>query len=172
MRRIAIVGAGQVGIVLGAELLARGYSVSLISDRSPEAYLQEGGRPTACLFGDSVVRERELGLNFWEGQAPSIKRIHLDLCTPDRLIAFSVLGDIQPALAVDQRLKFSRGMQELEKRGAKLLIEEATLERSTISRRATISPWSRSAGSPLAMRSSRAIRSAPSTLSRSGTCSP
>jgi 2-polyprenyl-6-methoxyphenol hydroxylase-like FAD-dependent oxidoreductase len=129
MRRIAIVGAGQAGIVLGAELLARGHSVSLVSDRTPEAYLQEGGRPTACLFGESVTLERKLGLNFWEGQAPSIGRIHLDLCTPFRVVAFTISASIQPALAVDQRLKFSRGMQELEKRGAKLLIEEATLPR-------------------------------------------
>ncbi|GLZ31860.1 hypothetical protein Lesp02_40480 [Lentzea sp. NBRC 105346] len=124
MTSIAIVGAGQAGIVLGAGLLREGFDVTLYSDRTPDDYLQDRGRPTACLWGDSVVRERELGLNFWDDQAPGIGRIHLDLCLPDPMVAFTICAPLRkPALAVDQRLKFSRGMQELAERGADVVID-------------------------------------------------
>ncbi|WP_051580154.1 styrene monooxygenase/indole monooxygenase family protein [Pseudonocardia acaciae] len=129
-RSVGIIGAGQAGIVLGAELLRRGFAVTLYSDRTPEDYLADRGRPTACLFGEQVVHERELGLNFWEGTAPSIERIHLDLCAPDKLILFSVIASPRlPALAVDQRLKFSRGLRELAARGASVVVEKVSVER-------------------------------------------
>ncbi|MGH3943196.1 MAG: styrene monooxygenase/indole monooxygenase family protein [Pseudonocardiaceae bacterium] len=126
---MAIVGAGQAGIVLAAELLRRGYGVSLYSDQTPEEYVASNGRPTACLFGDSVVRERELGLDFWADRAPSIERIQLDLCLTIRCIAFSLRAPLRrPALAVDQRLKFSRGMTEMARRGARLEFARVSVE--------------------------------------------
>lgn len=129
MRSIGIVGAGQAGIVLAAELLQAGYRVSLYSDRTPEDYLADRGRPTACLFRDQVERERALGLNFWDDEAPPVEGIHLDLCTPDRLVAFSVAAPFRsPGLAVDQRLKFSRGIQELERHGATVVTGDVSLD--------------------------------------------
>lgn len=129
MREIAIVGAGQAGIVLAAELLRVGLGVTLYSDKTPEEYEAENGRPTACLFGDSVAREQELGLDFWADRAPTIERIHLDLCLKIRCIAFSVVAPLRgPALAVDQRLKFSRGLTEMERRGARVEFGPVSIE--------------------------------------------
>ncbi|GAA5167742.1 FAD-dependent oxidoreductase [Pseudonocardia eucalypti] len=129
-RSAGIVGAGQAGIVLAAELLRAGFRVTLYTDRSPEDYLADRGRPTACLFGEQVVRERELGLNFWDDTAPSIERIHLDLCAPDRLVLFSVAAPMRlPALAVDQRLKFAHGLRELATRGASTRVDAISVEK-------------------------------------------
>lgn len=122
-------GAGQAGIVLSAELLRAGYQVSLYSDRTPEDYLADRGRPTACLFGDQVGRERALGLNFWDDEAPRVRGIHVDLCTDDRMIAFSAAAPFRDhGLAVDQRLKFSRGITEVADRGATVAIGDVSLD--------------------------------------------
>ncbi|GAA5174914.1 FAD-dependent oxidoreductase [Pseudonocardia eucalypti] len=129
-RSVGIVGAGQAGIVLAAELLRGGFRVTLYSDRGPEDYLADRGRPTACLFGEQVVRERELGLTFWDGTAPSIERIHLDLCAADRLVLFSIAAPLRlPALAVDQRLKFAYGMRELATRGVLISVDAISFEK-------------------------------------------
>ncbi|NUS62189.1 MAG: hypothetical protein HOQ46_00915 [Saccharothrix sp.] len=96
--------------------------MSLYSDRTAEDHLCDRGRPTACLFGDQVEYEAELGLDFWP-EAPRMRRIHLDLFTDDRSLAFSVDAPLRkPALAVDQRLKFSAGLREVRRRGAKVVI--------------------------------------------------
>lgn len=122
MRTIAVIGAGQAGLLLSAALLRAGWRVSLYSDRTAEDHLCDRGRPTACLFGDQVEYEAELGLDFWP-EAPRMRRIHLDLFTDDRSLAFSVDAPLRkPALAVDQRLKFSAGLREVRRRGAKVVI--------------------------------------------------
>ncbi|XVS65655.1 styrene monooxygenase/indole monooxygenase family protein [Actinosynnema sp. CA-299493] len=107
---------------MSAALLRAGWRVALYSDRTVEDHLCDRGRPTACLFGDQVEYEAELGLDFWP-EASRMRRIHLDLFTEDRSLAFSVDAPLRkPALAVDQRLKFSTGLKELESRGATVVI--------------------------------------------------
>ncbi|MEU5690286.1 styrene monooxygenase/indole monooxygenase family protein [Actinosynnema sp. NPDC020468] len=125
MRSIGIVGAGQAGIVLAAALLRSGWRVVIHTDRSPSDHLADRGRPTACLFGDQVEYERSVGLPEWP-QAPRMRRIHLDLCTPDG-VAFSIDAPLRkPALAVDQRLKFSAGLEVLAAQGAEVVIGAVT----------------------------------------------
>lgn len=114
--------------MLSAALLRAGWRVSLYSDRTAEEHLGDRGRPTACLFGDQVEYEAELGLDFWP-EASRMRRIHLDLFTDDGAVAFSVDGPLRkPALAVDQRLKFSSGLRELEARGADVVIGAVTAD--------------------------------------------
>ncbi|MEU4741656.1 styrene monooxygenase/indole monooxygenase family protein [Actinosynnema sp. NPDC023658] len=128
MGTIAVVGAGQAGLVLSAALLRAGWRVTLCTDRAPEDHLGDRGRPTACLFGDNVEYEAELGLDFWP-EASRMRRIHLDLFTDDQALAFSVDAPLRkPALAVDQRLKFSAGLEELEARGASVVIDSVDVE--------------------------------------------
>ncbi|GAA3888145.1 FAD-dependent oxidoreductase [Saccharothrix violaceirubra] len=115
-------------MVLSAALLRAGWQVSLYSDRTAEDHLADRGRPTACLFGDQVEYEAELGLPTWS-QASPFTRIHLDLYTPAGPVAFSVDAPLdKPALAVDQRLKFSSGLAELAARGAEVVIGAVSLE--------------------------------------------
>lgn len=71
MRRIAIIGAGQAGLLCAHGLRLAGYDVTLYSDRPAEAWLTEA-RPTgtAARFELALAYERELGLNHWEQEAP------------------------------------------------------------------------------------------------------
>ncbi|MBB5957551.1 2-polyprenyl-6-methoxyphenol hydroxylase-like FAD-dependent oxidoreductase [Saccharothrix tamanrassetensis] len=126
MRSVAVVGAGQAGIVLSAALLRAGWRVTLCSDLTADQYLDSGGRPTACLFGDQIDYEASLGLDLWP-DAPRSGRIRLDVHTDDRLSAFSVDAPLRkPALAVDQRLKFARGLREVAGRGAEVVTGSVT----------------------------------------------
>lgn len=116
--------------MLGAGLLRDGFDVTVYSDRTPDDYLHDRGRPTACLWGDQVVAERELELAFWDDTAPAINSIHLDLCLPDPMIAFSIGAGLRaPALAVDQRLKFAHGMRALAERGARIVVDHISAQK-------------------------------------------
>ena len=66
MARIAIIGAGQAGLLSAHALNDQGHELTLYSDRSPEDFL-ERARPTgtACRFDMALAWERELGLEHW-----------------------------------------------------------------------------------------------------------
>lgn len=129
MRKIAIIGAGQAGLHLGMGLVDAGYTVTLFSDRTPEAI--QNGRPmgTPVLFPDTLQLERNLGLNFWDEASPDCVRFRSEICDPqgNAIIAFSCDLE-QPWQGVDQRLKFSTWMQEFVKRGGELVIQTTTPE--------------------------------------------
>jgi 2-polyprenyl-6-methoxyphenol hydroxylase-like FAD-dependent oxidoreductase len=128
MRRIALVGSGQGGLQLGIGLLAHGYEVTLYSDRTADQWLNHS-RPngTAFLFDRAVQYERDLGLNFWEEAAPYGEGIHLTFLPEVGKILFTMQGRLhKPGQAIDQRLKFSRWLQEFAKRGGTLVIRTVT----------------------------------------------
>ena len=76
-------------------------------------------RASACSTRRSSY-ERELGLNFWDKECPTVDSISVTVPAPDgsgnKAIEWNGMLD-KPAQAVDQRVKFPRWMQELEKRG-------------------------------------------------------
>jgi 2-polyprenyl-6-methoxyphenol hydroxylase-like FAD-dependent oxidoreductase len=128
MRNVAIIGAGQAGLVLGFGLLEVGYSVTLFSDRTPDALLQSKPTGLAVLFDPALQIERHLGLNFWEPSFSGSHNLHTRISGPDGNPALTLSFDLdRPWQAIDQRLKFSRWMQEFVKRGGKLVVQEMTL---------------------------------------------
>lgn len=83
MRRIAIVGAGQAGLQLALALNDRNYDVTLLTARTAEEI--RGGRvaSTQCMFHDAVQLERDLGINQWDGVAPSLAGNGVTIVAPD-----------------------------------------------------------------------------------------
>ncbi|CAN1600544.1 styrene monooxygenase/indole monooxygenase family protein [Pseudomonas mediterranea] len=135
MRRIAIVGAGQAGLQLGLGLLARGYQVTLATNRSGEDIRNGKVMSSQCMFNTALQSERDLGLNFWEDECPAVEGIGLTVPDPQRLgeplFSWSTRLD-RYAQSVDQRLKMPVWMDEFKKRGGELLIQDvgvAELER-------------------------------------------
>ena len=130
MRRIAIVGSGQAGLLNAHGLLKAGYQVDLYSDRTGDQWFNES-RPTgvAARFGLALAYERELGLDFWP-DAPGIPGVNFVLCLKPGTPFLEMNGRFSaPALAMDLRLQSRRWLSEFEKRGGKLFIEAIDIPR-------------------------------------------
>ncbi len=132
MRNIAIVGAGQAGLLMAHALRRRDYSVTLFSDKTPEDFLLRS-RPTgtAARFNMSLEWERELGLNHWDDLAPKGQGVHLTF-VPGELgnVLLTLLGRLsKPFLAIDLRLQSARWMEDFVKAGGTLVIEDVTMAR-------------------------------------------
>lgn len=131
MRRIAIIGSGQAGLLVAHGLLKAGYEVTLYSDRTAEQWLNES-RPTgtAGRFDLALEYERELGLNFWEREAPKVEGVYLTFCLEPLNPFLTLAGRVEkPGMAIDLRLQSHRWMNEFAAHGGTLVIETVTLER-------------------------------------------
>lgn len=127
MRRIAIVGGGQAGLPLALGLLAKGYQVTVVTNRAPDDIRDGKVMSSQCMFDASLQIERDLGLNQWESECPPVEGIGLVVPHPEqhgqKAIDWSARLD-RPAQAVDQRIKMPAWMEQVESRGGKLLIQD------------------------------------------------
>lgn len=127
MRRIAIVGAGQAGLQLALGLLAKGYHVTLTTNRNGEDIRNGKVMSSQCMFNAALQSERDLGLNFWEDQCPAVEGIGLAVPNPEKpnepLFSWSTRLD-RYAQSVDQRLKMPVWLDEVEKRGGEVIIQD------------------------------------------------
>ncbi|MEM7110996.1 MAG: styrene monooxygenase/indole monooxygenase family protein [Chloroflexota bacterium] len=131
MRKIAIIGAGQAGLLTAHGLLKAGYTVSLYSDKTPEQFLNEG-RPTgtAVRFEPALAYERELGLNFWDDEAPKIDGVRFRLGLKPHNTLIRLNGRIaNPAYGIDLRLQSHRWLNEFVARGGQLHVEQVSVDR-------------------------------------------
>jgi hypothetical protein len=131
MRKILIVGAGQAGLQLANGLAGEGYDVTVVTNRTPEEIRDGKVLSSQCMFDEALQHERDLGLNFWDDECPPVEGLSVSVPAPDgsggKAIFFEARLD-GPAQSVDQRLKMPRWMDELERRGGKIELREATLE--------------------------------------------
>jgi hypothetical protein len=131
VRRIAIVGSGQAGLLAAHGLVRAGHEVTLYSDRTAERWLH-GSRPTglAGRFEPALAFERELGLAHWDAAAPKIEGMHLTFCPRlgNRLVTMTARL-AAPALAIDLRLQSHRWMTDLEAAGGRVVVEAIDVAR-------------------------------------------
>jgi 2-polyprenyl-6-methoxyphenol hydroxylase-like FAD-dependent oxidoreductase len=131
MRRIAIIGSGQAGLLAAHALLKAGYEVTVYSDRTADQWLNES-KPTgsATRFDMALQFEYELGLSSWENDAPWGEGGHLTLCPVPGNRMLTLTGRLRrPFLAIDLRLQSHAWMHDLIKRGGRLEIESVTVDR-------------------------------------------
>ena len=126
MRRIAIIGSGQAGLVAAHGLLRAGYHVTLYSDRTAEDWLARA-RPTgtAVRFARSLAYERELGLGHWHEAAPRMDGLKVTICSHPAKQVLTLYGrfDVSP-LAIDVRLQSARWMRDLQAAGGTIVVEK------------------------------------------------
>jgi hypothetical protein len=131
MAKVAIVGAGQAGMLTAHALHQRGYDVTVYSDKTPEDFLTKA-RPTGSAFRFKMALdwERELGLEHWADQAPHGEGVHLTFSPKKGNQLLTLLGRLDDyGLAIDVRLQSATWMREFEERGGRIEIENVTPER-------------------------------------------
>lgn len=131
MRKIAIIGSGQAGLLAAHGLLKAGYAVTLYSDRTADKWLNES-RPTgtAGRFDLSLEYERELGLNFWDKAALGFEGVYLVFSLQAAVPFITMSGLFEKrGLAIDLRLQSHRWMNEFEARGGELHVETVDVAR-------------------------------------------
>lgn len=127
-RKILIVGAGQSGLQLALGLQGSDYDVTVMSARTSEEIRGARVMSTQAMFYPALQRERDLGLNFWEDDAPSYDSHVYTLRWPDGNVALNYPGQFRDyAQSVDQRVKMSAWLEEFEDRGGRVVIHGVTV---------------------------------------------
>jgi 2-polyprenyl-6-methoxyphenol hydroxylase-like FAD-dependent oxidoreductase len=128
VRKILIVGAGQSGLQLALGLQSRGYEVTVMSDRAPEAIRDGGVMSTQCMFATALDLERDLGLALWEDRTPEVHGLGVALAAPDGGRAVDWVGRLAGfAQSVDQRVKMAGWLELFVARGGTLVVRPASL---------------------------------------------
>ncbi|MFD4140155.1 styrene monooxygenase/indole monooxygenase family protein [Streptomyces sp. NPDC058572] len=128
MRKILVVGAGQSGLQLALGLQSQGYEVTLMSNRTADEIRSGRVMSTQCMFHTALQHERDLGINFWEIQAPRIEGVGVSVAAPDAARAIDWVGKLDGyAQSVDQRVKMAGWMETFAQRGGQLVIHGAAV---------------------------------------------
>ncbi|MEV7565210.1 styrene monooxygenase/indole monooxygenase family protein [Streptomyces tanashiensis] len=128
MRKILIVGAGQSGLQLALGLQSKGYEVTLMSNRTADEIRNGRVMSTQCMFDTALQHERDLGLDFWESQAPRIEGLGVSVAGPDSARLIDWVGRLDGhAQSVDQRVKMAGWMDTFAQRGGQLVIHGAAV---------------------------------------------
>ena len=130
MGDIGVIGAGLAGLHLSLFLQKHGVPVTLYAERQPDQ-VRAGRIPnTAAHWGNTRARERDLGVNFWDGAAAASDCFHFYVGLPQPLWFH---GDHErPGMAVDQRVMVPRLLEEFENRGGRVVfaqVQAADLEK-------------------------------------------
>jgi hypothetical protein len=130
-RKITIVGGGQSGLQAGCGLVSEGYDVHIVQNRTANEIRAGKVLSSQCMFDAALQNERDLGLNFWEGECPTVDSINFCVPAPDgsgtKAIDWNGKLD-KPGRSVDQRVKIPAWMAEFERRGGRLTIHDAGIE--------------------------------------------
>jgi hypothetical protein len=131
MKRIAIVGAGQSGLQLGLGLLAAGYEVTMFSNRTGEDIRHGKVMSSQCMFHTSLQIERDLGLDLWVQDCPTVDGIGLAVPHPEQKGAKAIDWTARlnsSAQSVDQRVKIPAWMDLFQKKGGELVFKDAGID--------------------------------------------
>ena len=124
-RKIAIIGGGQAGLLLGAGLLDQGHQVTIYTNRDQASFWNGKVMSSQFIFDMKLQIERDWNMNQWEKDCPNTDGISFVIPNPDGsgTKAIHWYGALdKPGQAVDQRLKYPGWMDEFVRRGGKLHI--------------------------------------------------
>lgn len=126
MPDIGIIGGGVGGTHLGLFLRQRGLSATIYSEKTPAQHLGARITNVVCRSGTTRARERALGVDFWDADAPDLEQFVIVINGP-RPIAFS--GALNPpAHVVDMRLYWPRLLEEFSRRGGSVVFRTLNVD--------------------------------------------
>lgn len=128
MRKILIVGAGQAGLHLALGLRRHGYDVTVVSARTADEIEHGGVMSSQFQFDSTLKLERDLGIYFWDGQAPYTPsvRFRLGVGGPTPVVDWTSRLK-KPGADIDQRVKMSRWLRHFEDNGGTVVVHSATV---------------------------------------------
>src|SRR3954447_7748111 len=127
-RRIAIVGAGPAGTALALGLLRQGHDVTVMSDRTAEEIRDGRVMSSQITFESALEVEDALGIAELLPAAPAIERMSYAVRRADGSAAEFTAELPAPARSVDQRGRRALLLEEIERRGGKLVTRVASVE--------------------------------------------
>jgi flavin reductase (DIM6/NTAB) family NADH-FMN oxidoreductase RutF/2-polyprenyl-6-methoxyphenol hydroxylase-like FAD-dependent oxidoreductase len=127
-RRIAIVGAGPAGTALATGLLHAGQQVTLVSDRTPQEIRSGSVMSSQVTFESALEAETALGLTDLLPASPPITRMSYATKRPNGSAAELTADLATPARSLDQRVRLPLLIDEIERRGAKVIFGLATVQ--------------------------------------------
>ena len=129
-RHFTIVGGGQSGLQLGIGLLKAGHAVRIVQNRTGEEIEKGKVLSSQCMFDVALQNERDLGINFWETECPTVDSINFTVPMPDGSggKAIDWNGKLEKAAqSVDQRVKVPGWMKEFSRLGGEMVIHDAAI---------------------------------------------
>src|SRR3954468_6146452 len=127
-RRIAIVGAGPAGTALAFGLLGHGHEVTLVSDRTPEEIRHGTVMSSQVTFESALEVETALGIADLLPTAPPIERMSYSARRGDGSTTRFETALPTPARSLDQRVRLPLLLEEIERRGGKVLTLVASVD--------------------------------------------
>ena len=127
-RRIAIVGAGPAGTALALGLVRQRYDVTLVSDRTAEEIRSGSVMSSQITFESALEVEAALGMTDLLPAAPPIRRMSY---TTERLDGSTAEFGTElstPARSLDQRVRLPLLLEEVERRGGKVVSRVASVD--------------------------------------------
>ena len=126
MRKIGIVGAGQSGLQLAIGLRKAGHEVVLLSNQSAGQVREGRVTSSQCMFDTALGQERDLGIDFWDGECPRIDDVDFTIASPEHTRALTWTARLDaPAMSVDQRVKVPRWLGEFSRLEGEVRIQSA-----------------------------------------------
>ena len=127
-RRIAIVGAGPAGTALALGLVRHRYEVTLVSDRTAEEIRAGSVMSSQITFESALEAEAAMGIADLLPSAPPIERMSYSTSRLDGSSAAFTVDLGSPARSLDQRVRLPLLMEEIERRGGKVVTLSASVE--------------------------------------------
>ncbi len=127
-RRIAIVGAGPAGTALALGLVRQRYDVTLVSDRTAEEIRDGSVMSSQITFESALEAESALGITPLLPAAPPIERMSYATQRADGSTAAFSTRLTTPARSLDQRVRVPLLLDEIERRGGKVVVRSATVD--------------------------------------------
>jgi flavin reductase (DIM6/NTAB) family NADH-FMN oxidoreductase RutF len=127
-RRIAVVGAGPAGTALALGLLRHRHDVTLVSDRTAEEIREGSVMSSQVTFESALEVEAALGIAELLPPAPPIRRMSYATERLDGSTAAFATDLPTPARSLDQRVRLPLLLDEVERRGGKVVTRVASVD--------------------------------------------
>ncbi len=127
-RRIAVVGAGPAGTALSLGLVRHGYDVTLVSDRTAEEIRDGSVMSSQITFESALEAEGALGITPLLPASPPIERMSYATTRADGSTAAFTTRLSTPARSLDQRVRVPLLLEEIERRGGKVVVRTAGVD--------------------------------------------